>query len=136
MKPPPTLSIHWTRLRTSTRNRAVATADCARWNASLRLSSRSSLRAVSGFLSRSGHRRGSLTDHVTIAADVTAAARWRRRATWVSHATRVQRSGDGTLFPDRRFPTHGGSQMPILLILILLLLLGALPTWPYSHEGG
>ncbi len=26
--------------------------------------------------------------------------------------------------------------MPILLILILLLLLGALPTWPYSHDWG
>ncbi len=26
--------------------------------------------------------------------------------------------------------------MSILLILILLLLLGALPTWPYSHDWG
>jgi hypothetical protein len=26
--------------------------------------------------------------------------------------------------------------MPILLILILILLLGGLPTWPYSHDWG
>jgi hypothetical protein len=26
--------------------------------------------------------------------------------------------------------------MPIVLILVLLLLLGALPTWPYSHDWG
>jgi hypothetical protein len=34
------------------------------------------------------------------------------------------------------FSNVGGSKMPILLILILLLLLGALPTWPYSHDWG
>jgi hypothetical protein len=34
------------------------------------------------------------------------------------------------------FSNTGGSQMPVLLILILLLLLGALPTWPYSHDWG
>ena len=26
--------------------------------------------------------------------------------------------------------------MNILLILVILLLLGALPTWPYSHDWG
>jgi hypothetical protein len=34
------------------------------------------------------------------------------------------------------FTNVGGSKMPILLILILLLLLGVLPTWPYSHDWG
>jgi hypothetical protein len=26
--------------------------------------------------------------------------------------------------------------MPILLIILILLLLGSLPTWPYSHDWG
>ncbi len=26
--------------------------------------------------------------------------------------------------------------MPILLIVLILLLLGSLPTWPYSHDWG
>ena len=42
----------------------------------------------------------------------------------------------GTLLHGRRFEGYGDPPIPILLILILLLVFGALPTWPYSHDWG
>jgi hypothetical protein len=41
----------------------------------------------------------------------------------------------GFVGQDKKF-SRGGSMSTILLIILVLLLLGALPTWPYSRGWG
>jgi hypothetical protein len=68
---------------------------------------------------------------VVLDADVRESAYGRHPGPWIAHALPYPRQTSGPIIPEEQSMLG-----TILLIVLVLMLLGALPTWPHSRSWG